>query len=72
MVKKQRKGNEDKSPYVAIPSSLAGIFLVIVIMFLIFDNSQLDLLVHLIWGFVVLGVVALWFLHRSDTLRKRK
>ena len=72
MVKKQRKTNGDKSPYVAIPSSLAGIFLVIVIMFLIFDNSQLDLLIPLIWGFVVLGVVALWFAHRSDTLRKRK
>jgi hypothetical protein len=60
----------DKNPFIAIPSSLAGIFLVIVVLFLIFAKDSLGLLVALIWGFVVLGIVAMAFAH--DYLKKRK
>jgi len=63
---KDKKMNEDmeccrtdKMPFVAIPAALGGIFLVITLMFLIFANSQLGLLVPIVWAFVVLGIVAL-------------
>jgi type III secretory pathway component EscT len=70
MAKKEIHHEEHvNNPFIAIPSSLAGIFLVIVIMFLIFANGSLDILVDLIWGFVALGVVAMAFSYQST---KRK
>jgi ABC-type transport system involved in cytochrome c biogenesis permease subunit len=66
MPRNVKKMNEDmdccrdgKMPFVAIPSAMAGIFLVITVLFLIFANSQLGLLVPIVWAFVVLGIVAL-------------
>jgi len=51
----------DKSPFIAIPSALGGIFLVIVILFLIFARDQIVFLTGLLWGFVVLGIFATFF-----------
>ncbi len=52
---------KDKNPiinsFVGIGASLAGIFLVIVIMFLIFARDQAKYLIDIAWAFVVLGVV---------------
>ena len=71
--KKQEVHHEEseKSPFVAIPSSLAGIFLVVVILFLIFARDSLALLVSLIWGFVVLGIVAMAFANQSMRNKKK-
>jgi L-asparagine transporter-like permease len=68
--KEMHHEEHEKSPFIAIPSSLAGIFLVIVIMFLIFAKESLDILIGLVWGFVVLGIVAMAFAHQS--MRKKR
>ena len=60
----------DKSPFVAIPASLAGIFLVLTVLFLVFARDQLGLLVPLLWGFVVLGIVSLIASSRAERNRK--
>lgn len=56
------KGN----PFVAIPASLAGIFLVIIALVLIFAEEQLGIIVPIAWAFVVLGIVALVFAYRAQ------
>lgn len=60
----------DKNPFIAIPSALAGIFLVIVVLFLIFAKESLGILLGLIWGFVVLGIVAMFFAYQSAKKKK--
>lgn len=71
MVKKEIHHQEhDNNPFIAIPSSLAGIFLVIVVLFLIFARESLELLTSLIWGFVVLGIVAMFFAYQSTKKKK--
>jgi VIT1/CCC1 family predicted Fe2+/Mn2+ transporter len=62
--------DHDNNPFIAIPSSLAGIFLVITVLFLIFAKESLALLVSLIWGFVVLGIVAMFFAYQSAKKKK--
>lgn len=57
-VKKDDCCKNDLGVFVSIPASLAGIFLVLTVLFLIFANSQLGLLVPIVWAFVVLGIVA--------------
>jgi hypothetical protein len=49
----------NKGPFVAIPSAMAGIFLVLAVLFLLFAKTSLGLLVPIVWAFVVLGIVAL-------------
>jgi hypothetical protein len=66
MAKKENNEKIDKNVFVAIPSSLAGIFLVIVILFLIFANGQLNILVHLAWAFVVIAVTAMFFASKNN------
>ncbi len=58
------KKNEN-NPFVAIPASVGGIFLVIVILFLILANEQLGLLIPLAWAMVTLGIVALFFAYKA-------
>jgi L-asparagine transporter-like permease len=71
MAKKENHHEEhDKNPFIAIPSSLGGMFLVIVIMFLIFAKDSLGILLGLIWGFVVLGIVAMAFAYQSTKKKK--
>lgn len=50
-----------KDPFIAIPASLGGIFLVIVVLFLILAREYIAFLVPLLWGFVVLGIFATFF-----------
>ena len=50
------KEDKDKSPFVAIGASLAGILMVIAVLFLIFAKDQLTYLLGIAWGFVILGV----------------
>ena len=57
--------NKEKSPFLAIPSALGGIFLVIVILFLIFARDQIVFLTGILWGFVVLGIAATFFAYLS-------
>jgi len=67
-VKKMNQGMDccgtDKMPFVAIPSAMAGIFLVLAVLFIIFAKDSLGLLVPLIWGFVVLGIVAMFYAYK--------
>jgi hypothetical protein len=49
------------NPFIAIPSALIGMFLAVVILFLIFARSSLALLIPLLWGFVTLGIFAEFF-----------
>lgn len=72
MPRNVKKMNEDmdccrdgKMPFVAIPSAMAGIFLVLAVLFLIFANSQLGLLVPMVWAFVVLGIVAMFYAYKA-------
>jgi type IV secretory pathway VirB3-like protein len=51
--------------FIAIPASLAGIYMVIVVLFLLFANNRLDLIVPIAWAFVTLGVFALLFSYKA-------
>jgi hypothetical protein len=55
----------DKGPFVAIPAAMAGIFLVLAVLFIIFAKASLGLLIPLFWGFVVLGIVAMLFAYKA-------
>ena len=47
----------DKNPFVGIAGALGGIYLVIVIMFLIFAKDQIVFVAtSIVWAFVVLGI----------------
>lgn len=63
--------NYEKSPFMSIPIALAGIYLVIVILFLIFAKDQLRYLIGIIWGFVALGAIAIYFLYKSKQKKKK-
>ncbi len=60
MVKKTQK-HEDKNPFISIPTSLAGIFLVVVLIFLIFAPSSIYYISSIVWAFAVLGIFACFF-----------
>ena len=62
--------DENKNPFVAITVPLAGIFFIIVVMFLIFAKDNLQYLIPIVWAFVVLGAVANLFALLS--LKKKK
>ena len=66
------KKDSDKNPFIAIPASMGGIYLVVVVLFLIFAQSQLVFLTGLLWGFVVLGVFATFFAYLSGRPHKKK
>jgi len=55
-----------------LPCSLAGIFLIIVIMFLIFAKENLKYLSSIMWSFVILGIVALAFFYSFFKNKERK
>ena len=58
------------NPFVAIPASLGGLYLGLICLLLIFAKEQVVLAVPLIWGFVVLGVFAMFFAYKA-TNKKR-
>jgi hypothetical protein len=58
---KKEENRSDKTPFVAIAGSTGGIYLVIVIIFLIFSGPNAGLLVPLAWAFVVLAVMMGYF-----------
>jgi VIT1/CCC1 family predicted Fe2+/Mn2+ transporter len=64
-VKKDECCCNGKCPFMAIPSALAGIFLVLAVLFLLFAKDQLALLIPLVWAFVVLGILAMLFALRA-------
>jgi len=47
---------ENNGPFVGIGASLAGIFMVIAVLFFIFAGNQLIYLVSIVWAFVLLGI----------------
>ena len=55
-----------------LPCSLAGIFLIIAIMFLIFAKESLKYLSGIMWSFVILGIVALAFFYLFFKNKERK
>ncbi len=69
MVNKNTKYEEN--PFMNIPIALAGIYLVIVVLFLIFAKDQLGYLIGIIWGFVALGAIAIYFLYKSKQKKKK-
>jgi hypothetical protein len=69
---KSKECCKDGNPFVAIPSVVLGIFLVVVILWLILAKEQLALLIPLVWGFVVLGIVALAFAHKAMLAKGKK
>ncbi len=59
-----KKQDCDKSPFIAIPASLGGIILVITIMFLTLGKEFISQIGTIVWGLVVLGIVALGFAYK--------
>lgn len=65
------KGNNNEgNPFVAIGASLGGIFLVIVLFFLIFSSGNASLLVPIAWSFVVLGIILGFFAYLTTKGKK--
>ncbi|MFH1770590.1 MAG: hypothetical protein ABH828_03460 [archaeon] len=56
--------------FVGIGASLGGIFLVIVLFFLIFAQTQAALLIPLAWAFAVLGIALGFFAYLTKKPRK--
>ena len=55
----------DNSQFVGICASTLGIFLVLAVIFLIFAKDSLDLLVPIVWAFIVLGFFAMLFAYKA-------
>ncbi len=66
------KKDLDKSPFIAIPASMGGIFLVVVVLFLIFAKDQIVYLGGILWGFVILGIFATFFAYLSGKHQHKK
>jgi Na+/H+ antiporter NhaC len=58
--------NKKENQYVSIVAVTLGIFMVVSVLFLIFANDQLGILVPLSWAFVVMGIVAAAFASKKD------
>lgn len=59
------------SSFVALGASLGGILLVVIALFLIFaDNATLDVLIPIVWGYVVLGCALGFFNYLSIKNKK--
>lgn len=58
--------DEGKSPFVAIPASLGGIIIAIVVLFLLFAPDSLRYMTSVVWGLVVLGGFSLYFAHSAS------
>ena len=56
---------QHKTPFVALGASLAGIYLVIVLFFLIFAKESASLLIGIAWAFAILGMVLALFQYLS-------
>ncbi|MFH0869638.1 MAG: hypothetical protein V1866_01110 [archaeon] len=54
------------NPFVAIPSALTAMFLGLAVLLMIFAKDSLDLLVPIIWAFVVVMVVAMAFAFKAS------
>ena len=52
---------KDSNPFVAIGASLGGIYLVIVLFFLLFAKEQSFLLVSIVWAIALLGIALGFF-----------
>ncbi|KYK26483.1 hypothetical protein AYK26_05010 [Euryarchaeota archaeon SM23-78] len=64
------KGGCEISPFVAIPAVLGGIFLVIVVLFIIFTPSGVRTLASIVWAFTVLGVASGFFAFMGKIRKK--
>ena len=69
-IKDEQCQAHEGNPFVAIGASLAGIFLVIVLFFLIFAKEFALYLVPIAWAFVVLGIILGFFAYLSMKNRK--
>jgi len=68
MPKEKREPND----FVKLAGTLAGIFLVITVLFLLFAKEQIVFLTIIAWAFVVLGIVLGAFMAKSqEKTRKR-
>ena len=65
-MKKSKATKCEKNPFIAIPAVLGGIFLVIVLFFLLLARDQLVWLNSIVWGFVVLGILAMAFAYKAQ------
>jgi hypothetical protein len=61
---------KDKGQFVAIGASLAGILMIIAVLFIIFAKDQLQYLVGITWGFVVLGIFLGLFAYKAGKSKK--
>lgn len=60
-----KKKQKDKEEFVAIGASLAGIYMIISIMFLVFAKEQAYLLVNIAWAMVALGIALGYFASKT-------
>lgn len=61
------------SPFVAIPACLAGIYMLIVLLVLLFDSTSASMiLVPVVWAFVVLGFFALLYAYQTHKILVKK
>lgn len=59
------KNYQEPSDFVKLAAVLGGIFLVIVIVFVIFAKESIVFLTTIAWAFVVLGIVLGMFQYKS-------
>jgi hypothetical protein len=56
---------KDNDVYIAVPAVLGGMMVGVTVLFLLFASSLMDLLIPIMWAFVVLGIAALFFAYKS-------
>ncbi|MFC1691062.1 hypothetical protein ACFL0W_02665 [Nanoarchaeota archaeon] len=62
-----KHGNE---PFIAIPAAMGGIYLVIVVMFLIFAKEMIATVISVVWAFAVMAIVAMFFAYKAQVKKK--
>ncbi|MBT3303736.1 hypothetical protein HN592_04990 [Candidatus Woesearchaeota archaeon] len=63
----------ENNPFVAIPSSLGGLYLGAAVLIMIFLGAAgIQAMISIAWAFVVLGAIALYFAYKSGIKREKK
>jgi len=63
----------EANPFVAIPSSLGGIYIGVVLLMLVFlGPTGISAMVSIAWAFVVLGAIALMFAYKAGRPVRKK
>ncbi|MBS3143223.1 hypothetical protein J4464_07595 [Candidatus Woesearchaeota archaeon] len=61
-MKSKDQGNEG---FTGLGATLGGITLATVVLFLIFANDQIALVIPIVWAYVVLGAILAFFKYKS-------